>query len=108
MLYSGGATRVKKTRVYTEEFKREALELLENSGRSVHALSRELGIPQRTLYDWVEASREKETKPRPGSAEEAEILRLRRELALVTQERDILKKAVAIFSKEPRSGSGSR
>ena len=108
MLYSGGATMVKKARVYTEEFKRETLELLENSGKSVHALSRELGIPQRTLYDWVEASREKETKPRPGSAEGAEILRLRRELALVTQERDILKKAVAIFSKEPRSGSGSR
>ncbi len=43
MLYSGGATRVKKARVYTEEFKREKLELLENSGKSFMPFPENLG-----------------------------------------------------------------
>lgn len=88
-------------RIYAEEFKVEALELLASSGKSMHQLERELGIGRGCLARWknerggdrVDTSCDEERDPQ-------EVIReLRRELQVVREERDILKKAVAIFSR---------
>jgi len=95
----------KKYRTYTKEFKREALELLANSNKSAAQLERELGITTGLLLKWRDRYQVKEQNGEPQLApsdlEEAraEIRRLRRELFIAEQEREILKKAVSIFSK---------
>jgi transposase len=95
----------RKYRTYTKEFKLEALELLESSGKSAAQLERELGITQGMLLKWrdhYQVKRENgkaEIAPSDLEAAQAEVRRLRRELKVAEQERDILKKAVSIFSK---------
>jgi len=101
----------KEYRKYTKEFKLEALELLEHSDKSASELERELGITTGMLLKWRQRYKVgKEThslEPSDQSAEQTELRRLRRELARVTEERDILKKAIAIFSKEEKNGTSS-
>lgn len=86
---------------YTLEYKLEAVRLVE-SGQSIAAAARNLGVVEQTLYNWVKAQREGRLKG-PGkskvSAEQMEISRLRAELARVKMERDILGKATAYFAK---------
>ena len=87
---------------YTLEFKQEAVRLVQ-SGQSMAAVSRSLGIVEQTLFNWVKASREGRLNgadSKPVSAEQMEISRLRAELARIKMERDILKKATAYFAKE--------
>ena len=87
---------------YTLEFKQEAVRLVQ-SGQSMAAVSRSLGLVEQTLFNWVKASREGRltgVDSKPVSAEQMEISRLRAELARVKMERDILKKATAYFAKE--------
>ena len=92
-------------RTYTKEFKLEALELLESSGKSAAQIERDLGITKGLLLKWRDRYQVKkangETKLEPSDLEaaQAEVRRLRRQLAIAEQERDILKKAVSIFSK---------
>ena len=92
-------------RTYTKEFKLEALELLESSGKSAAQLERDLGITKGLLLKWRDRYQVKEVKgkaelaPSDMAEAQAEIRRLRRDLAIAEQERDILKKAVSIFSK---------
>lgn len=92
-------------RKYTEEFKLEALELLRSSGQSAAQIERDLGITKGLLLKWRDRyqvkQEEGETKLVPSDLEaaQAENRRLRRQLAIAEQERDILKKAVSIFSK---------
>ena len=87
---------------YTLEFKQEAVRLVE-SGQSIAAAARSLGVVDQTLFNWVKASREGKLKgadsPSKVSAEQMEISRLRAELARVKMERDILEKATAYFAK---------
>jgi len=87
---------------YTLEFKKEAVRLVE-SGQSVAAVARSLGIVEQTLFNWVKAHRQgqlKGTETRKAvSPEQMEISRLRAELARVKMERDILGKATAYFAK---------
>ncbi len=87
---------------YTLEYKQEAVRLVE-SGRSIAAAARSLGMVDQTLFNWVKASREGKLKGADRaakvSAEQMEISRLRAELARVTMERDILEKATAYFAK---------
>jgi transposase len=94
----------RKYRTYTPEFKEEALRLLASSGRSASELERELGITPGTLLKWRERYKvgdaTQRLEPSDLAAAQVELRRVRRELAVVTQERDILKKAIAIFSKE--------
>ncbi len=98
----------KKYRTYTDEFKREALALLKSSGKSAAQLERELGITAGMLLKWQEQYKiakngaEEQLVPSDLEAARAEILRLRRQLAEVTEEREILKKTLSIFSR--RSG----
>jgi transposase len=87
---------------YTLEFKQEAVRLLE-SGQTMAAAARSLGVVEQTLYNWVKAHRAGTLKGAIGklqvSAEQMGISRLRAELARVTMERDILGKATAFFAK---------
>ena len=94
-------TRQKRT--YTAEFKREAIQLWKNSGRSAADIEAELGITHGILSKWKarEGKNGKAAFPGHGrqTPEQEEIRRLEREVVQLRQERDILKKAVAIFSR---------
>lgn len=90
----------KKRKQYTPEFKREAVQLWQTSGKAAAEIEADLGIGHGLLYRWKREMHHQATAAADGSAaESAEIRRLKRELALVKQERDILKKAVGIFSR---------
>ncbi len=83
---------------YSKEFKQEAVRLLEQADQPSSEIALQLGIRRNQLYKWQKELQEKgETAFKgPGrrpTHEEAEVNRLRRELARVTEERDILKKA---------------
>lgn len=76
---------------------------LVESGQSIAAAARSLGLAEQTLFNWVKAQREgwlSGADSKPVSAEQMEISRLRAELARVKMERDILKKATAYFARE--------
>ena len=92
----------KRIRTYGREFKVEALQLLSRGGKSAAELERELGITKGMLLKWRDRYQVDEQRqslePSDLEAAKAEVRRLRRELEVTTQERDILKKAVAIFS----------
>jgi len=90
-----------KKRKYTEEFKAEALQLLRSTNRSAKSIEEELGITQGLLSKWrrIDEYEKAGTGYQPeGESQEAKIKRLERENAILRQEREILKKAVAIFS----------
>ena len=96
----------KKRRQYTKEFKIEAVRLIIEEGRPISDVARELGTAQRLLHRWKKKSEEGKIDPFPGkgrlSPEDEELRRVRRENERLRMERDILKKAVAIFSEEPQ------
>jgi transposase len=87
---------MEERRTYTPEFKREAVELSRATDKSVAQIARELGIRPKLLYRWRAESVELEAEAFPGQgnrpALEAENARLRREVARLEQEREILKK----------------
>jgi transposase len=89
---------------FTKEFKLEAVRLLEHSGKSGTELARQLGVRRNQLYLWQSELRGKADRAFPGRGQHPEaadeLTRLKRELERVTEERDILKKAVAFFAKE--------
>lgn len=91
-------------RKYTKEFKKESVEYLKNSGKPTTQVAAELGINSNMLGRWKREYQEHEEKAFPGNGNpiEAELVNLRKELADVKMERDILKKAVTIFSKEQK------
>jgi transposase len=97
----------RRYRTYTDEFKREALELLKSSGKSAGQLERELGITAGMLLKWrdkyqVVTKEKEEARLEPSDLEAAkrEIRRLQRELTEIAEEREILKKVVNIFSRK--------
>ena len=96
----------KEQRTYTKEFKLEAARLVETSGKSMTQVARDLGIADSTLYHWCQQLAGQGDQAFPGSGhqtgQEEELRRLKRELEIVRQERDILKKVVSIFSKDPK------
>jgi transposase len=93
-------------RKYTKEFKMEAVRLAEEGDVSVEEVARELGIHPNTLYKWRRQYLADGEEAFPGhgklKASDDEVRQLRRELARVREERDILKKALAFFSRESR------
>jgi transposase len=103
----------KTRREFTTEFKREAVALLESSGRSQMQVAAELGIQPSMLRQWRTALSEVSPRPRPAGSsptspiaspadQAAEIARLRRELDRTRMERDVLKKAIGIFAEMPK------
>ena len=95
-----------KRRTYTEDFKREAVRLLASSGKSGHEIEDDLGIGRGQIYRWrKQLAQEKGSMrafPGSGHARDEELAWLKRELAVVREEGDILRKAVAIFSRPKR------
>ena len=89
---------------FSPECKREAVQLLESGSRPGSEIARELGIARNQLYKWQTELRARGSGAFPGSGPRkertTEIARLKRELAGVTEERDILKKAARYFAKE--------
>ena len=96
--------KVQKT--YTREFKEEAVRLAQTSGKLITQIARELGISDTSIHQWRKELTEHGSEAFPGSghqtALEEENRRLKRELERVQQERDILKKVVSIFSRDPK------
>jgi transposase len=96
----------KKRRTYTREFKLEAVQLWQTSGKSATQIEHELGIGGGCLYRWKRELAEGGENAFPGhgqlAADEERLRRLERENEILRQERDILKKAVAIFSHPSR------
>ena len=105
-LKTGGQKMIEKRRKFTVELKREAVRLTQETDKSVAEIARELGINPNTLYRWRQEQGEYAEQAFPGNGrlrpEEEELRRLRRELEIVKQERDILKKAISIFSARQR------
>ena len=94
----------KKTRrVFSKEFKQEAVNLVTEGGQMATSVARNLDLHPNVLGRWVRQFKSDKEEAFPGkgklSPQEEEIRRLRRELGSVKEERDILKKVVAIFSK---------
>jgi transposase len=90
-------------RRFTPEFKRHAVQLLTAGERPAAEIARELGIPRNRLFKWQkEMATHGEAFPGSGRQAEpaAELARLRRELARITEERVISKKAAAYFARE--------
>jgi len=90
-----------KQKVYLAEFKESAVKLAIESKRPVAQTAKELGITRTSLYNWVSKySKPKESIMRTDEHLYDELKRLKKELTIVTQERDLLKKAAAYFAKE--------
>ena len=89
---------------YTAEFKREAVRLVTEQGLSMAQVARDLDINDNLLSRWKKQFESEGVKAFPGQGHprDEELARLRRENEVLRQERDILKKAVGIFSQAPR------
>jgi len=95
---------------YTREFRDSAIQLVLNSDEEIKDLAEDLGVNPKTLYNWVYNYKRdnnlqtyhssKSNKSTSKESLEEENRRLRKEVRLVKQERDILKKATAYFAKE--------
>lgn len=97
----------RERRRFTKEFKIEAVELSNRSNKSMVEISGDLGIRPELLYRWKSDYKASKEHAFPGSGhladpEEDKLRRMEREIRSVQEERDILKKALAIFSKAPR------
>lgn len=97
---------VNKRRSYSREFKIEAVSLITQGGLSISQAARDLGISQTVLGRWKRQFEADPEQAFPGRGnlkpQDEELALLRRELAMVRQERDILKKAIGIFSRVPK------
>ena len=99
---------VRHRRKYDSDFKRNAVLLSEEPGRTVSEVAENLGIASDLLYRWRREYRAKEGLAFPGhgreglTTQEQKIRELEKKLKDVEMERDILKKAMAIFSRAPK------
>jgi len=94
---------VAKRSRYDNEFKRHAIEMYHCSDLSAVKVAEELGIKHKTLQNWIAQSK---TDEKGGIVTNSDIAKLRKELANVREERDILKKAIAIFYKQSNKNTG--
>ena len=89
----------KPRRQYTEEFKREAVELIKSTGKSQAQIARELGVSDHNIPRWwLEYGRAEQTDDSETVSKQA-YKAMEAELRRVKEERDILKKALNIFSR---------
>lgn len=83
---------------FSDDFKRDAVAQITERGYPAAEVSKRLGVSQHSLYAW----KKKFSQPPGHGGKDAEILRLKRELSRVTEERDILKKATVYFAKDAK------
>ncbi len=86
---------------YTEEFKREAVRLVTDEGHARKQVARDLGVSAGTLRDWIHRYAPGDAVVSEALPEAEQLRQLRRENERLRMERDILKKAVGIFSQMP-------
>ncbi len=95
----------KSRKRYTKEFKLEALQLAEESDKPISQIERELGLPNGAIFRWRHALVEQGNAAFPGPGRlpvtEERLRQLERENLILRQERDILKKAIAVLSPKP-------
>ena len=96
----------RKRRSFSEEFKLEAVRMVLDGGRSVSGVARELGISANGLRRWKQGYERDAPAAFPGHGRvrspDEEVRRLQREVAVLRQERDVLKKATEFFARESR------
>jgi len=96
----------KVNRKYDKQFKEEAVRLVTDGGRKVTDVARSLGIHENLLRTWKRKHREDPSGSFPGKGhvkpQDEELRRLQKENANLKEDREILKKALAIFSKHPK------
>jgi transposase len=102
---------IRRKRTYDKEFKLEAVRLVLEEGHSANSVERKLGTGKGVVYKWVHQYSADPEHPFPGKGQlkppDRQLRDLKQQLEQVKRERDILKKAVAIFSKDPDRYSGS-
>lgn len=100
---------MKKRTVYPPEFQAEAVRLVLAQGLAISEAARRIDVPKGTLTGWVNKARNADLPVPPGSKPhrelEAEIVKLRKELAEARMERDILKKATVLLAKGSLPGT---
>jgi len=92
-----------KRRIFSDEFKTEAVRRVREDGRRPASVAKELGVPRQLMQAWLERAREivgEVQAPVLSEDERAELLRLRQENQRLKMEKEILKKATAFFAKE--------
>jgi transposase len=91
-------------KTYSREFKIEAVKLVTEQGMSRKQVARDLGIDVASLRGWIKQYSEapEEAFPGKGHVRDEEVRKLKREVEELRMERDILKKAVGIFSQMPK------
>lgn len=91
----------KKSSHYTEEFRISSAKLAVESSQTISQTARDLRIKVNTLHTWIDKyHKSKEPNMQQKQRQQSEVQQLKKQLALVTQERDLLKKAAAYFAKE--------
>lgn len=93
----------KPRRLFTDEQKAEAVNIVKQSGKPVSQVAKEMGLTESALRNWVKQSQIDEQPRIEGeltSAEQQELVMLRREFKRVKMERDFLKKAATFFARE--------
>lgn len=92
-------------REFDSEYKAGAVQIVKDSGRSIASVARDLGMSENTLWNWVSKDRHADNTDRGVSEAEAEELaRLRREVLELRQQRDVLKRSVALWVNEAMGG----
>lgn len=95
-------------KVYSAEFKQQAVQLAQQPGNTNQGIAHDLGISQSALSSWIKAAREHGSLAFPGQGvarltpDQETIKRLKRELEILRQEREILKSAAVWFAKEAK------
>ena len=101
-----------KLKTYTPEFRAEAVKVVLAQGLSLEAAAQRLAVPKGTLANWAAAAkRSGDPAAAPGSRRvsvlEAEVAKLRKELAVERMEKEVFKKATAYFARESLPGTRS-
>jgi transposase len=91
-------------RQFDDDFKAQAVRLVLDEGKSVGAVARDLDLTETALREWVNRARADRTNGKTGltTVEREELARLRKEVRILREEREILRKAAAFFANERR------
>ena len=104
MMETMGRKQPRPRRSFTPEFKAEVVELVRQDGNTVASVARDLDLTETAVREWVKQADLDDGRRGDGltSSEREELARLRREVRVLREERDILKRATAFFARETR------